>query len=159
MCEYTLVVVDMQPFYTKDASTIANVLREVEAARQGNCNIIFLWVPYLSPLQEAAFEPTHRAILDVVKDYDKAHWAEVSKLSADGAYQVLNACRYHGFASKRFRVCGVNTDLCVLDTVNGLLERCDAIVEVVKDACNTTSKDRDTAWQKFPVNPRLVFVS
>jgi nicotinamidase-related amidase len=161
--QYTLVVVDMQPFYTTDAATISNVAREVSRAREQNNHIIFLTVPYLSPLQEAPFKPTYPEILEEVKDYPHDHWHEAEKLFQDGSPIVFNTCDWKHFPTNRFRVCGVNTDLCVLDTVKGLLKANDPAleaVEVVKHACNTNNTEINnvTVWEQFPADRRLTLI-
>jgi nicotinamidase-related amidase len=159
--QYTLVVVDMQPFYTTDTATISSVAREVSLARQRNNHVIFLTVPYLSPLQDKPFKPTYPEILDQVEGYQQDHWQESEKLFQDGSRNVLNACAWKHFPSNRFRVCGVNTDLCVLDTVKGLLAYPTVeAIEVVKDACHTTNEETDNikVWKLFPANPRLSLI-
>lgn len=161
--EYTLVVIDMQPLFTADSNTISNVVREVMLARQRQNRIIFLWIPYFSVFQSEMFAGTYPAILKAVQGYDQAHWNETTKLIQDGSREVLQTCARKDFPSKRFRLCGVNTDMCVLDTVKGLLAvnapRIEAI-EVVKDACRTSNSKTDNTkvWQLFPTDPRLTII-
>lgn len=161
--KYTLVVVDMQPFYTTNTATINNVAREVRLARKRGNHIIFLWVPYLSPMQDEPFRPTYPEILKEVEGYDRDKWQQVEKFSQDGSRNVLSFCDRKGFPTKRFRVCGVNTDMCLLDTVTGLLKSSNPAVKavaVVKNACHTTSPktNNDRAWELFPVDPRLTLI-
>ena len=161
--QYTLVVVDMQPFYTTDAATIKNVAREVSLARERNNHIIFLTVPYLSPLQEAPFKPTYPEILAEVEGYPSDLWQTAEKIFQDGSRIVFNTCAWKHFPINHLRVCGVNTDLCVLDTVKGLLKANDPAletIEVVKNACNSNNPETDnvTVWEQFPTDPRLTLI-
>lgn len=159
--EYTLVVVDMQPLYTADSTTINNVAREVRLARQRQNKIIFLWIPYFSAFQAELFAGTYPAILNAVHGYDHNNWNETTKLIQDGSHEVIQTCTKKHFQSKRFRLCGVNTDMCVLDTVKGLLTIPTVeAVAVVKDACRTTNSKTDNTkvWQLFPLDARLSFV-
>jgi nicotinamidase-related amidase len=161
--EYTLVVIDMQPLFTADNITISNVAREVRLARQRQNKIIFLWIPYFSAFQADLFAGTYPSILKAVQGYERAHWNETTKLIQDGSREILQTCARKDFPSKRFRLCGVNTDMCVLDTVKGLLAvntpRIEAI-EVVKDACRTSNSKTDNTkvWQLFPLDPRLSII-
>jgi len=51
--------------------------------------------------------------------------------------QIIEACEREDFGMSRFVVCGVNTTLCVLDTVKGLHALLpDARIEVVREGCN-----------------------
>lgn len=159
--EYTLVVIDMQPLFTADSTTINNVTREVKLARQRQNNIIFLWIPYFSAFQADLFAGTYPAILKAVQGYDPNNWKETTKLIQDGSREVLQTCAKKHFQSKRFRLCGVNTDMCVLDTVKGLLATPTVeAIEVVKDACRTTNSKTDNTkvWQLFPSDQRLSLV-
>ncbi|MDQ5936234.1 MAG: hypothetical protein QG574_3570, partial [Cyanobacteriota bacterium erpe_2018_sw_21hr_WHONDRS-SW48-000092_B_bin.40] len=53
-------------------------------------------------------------------------------------------------------------DMCVLDTVKGLLAATPRIeaIEVVKDACRTSNSKTDNTkvWQLFPTDPRLSII-
>ena len=159
--EYTLVVIDMQPLYTTDNIAISNVTREVRLARQRQNKIIFLWIPYFNVFQDELFAATYPAILKAVQGYDQNNWNEVTKLIRDGSREVFQTCAKKHFPNTRFRVCGVNTDMCVLDTVEGLLAiPTVAAVEVVKDACRTTNSKTDNTkvWQLFPSDARLSLI-
>lgn len=159
--EYTLVVVDMQPLYTADSTTISNVTREVRLARQRQNKIIFLWIPYFSAFQAELFAGTYPAILKAVHGYDPNNWSETAKLIQDGSREVFQTCAKKHIQSKRFRLCGVNTDMCVLDTVNGLLANPTVeAIAVVKDACRTTNSKTDNTkvWQLFPLDARLTLI-
>ncbi|HEY9870731.1 MAG TPA: isochorismatase family protein [Candidatus Obscuribacterales bacterium] len=155
MKEYTLVVVDMQPDFpaSKDPATLAAVQREVKRAMHFHCPVVLLEVPYFSPLDEEGYKPTHRSIMQLLSGYDR--YQVVQKIFSDGSLNVINTCEWKKYGTKRFRVCGVNTDLCVLETVLGLARRLpESTIKVVQDACNT-SYDKN-CWEQFTVHPNIV---
>lgn len=154
MNDYILVVVDMQPFFTRNRKLIARIKQEVLTARQRNLPIVFLEIPHHEPEPEKPYPPTYKSILKLVEGYDRAH--VVTKFGEDGSQKVLRVCRENGYpVDVRFRVCGVNTDLCVRKTVKGLLGRSQAIIDVPRSACDTIPKMRKFCWAKFPISPRV----
>lgn len=153
MDDYILVVVDMQPHFTSNPRTIKAVKEEVAAARRLGLPIILLEIPYHRPEPDKPYPRTYKSILRLVEGYDRAH--VLHKLGEDGSRQVLRKCAAMGYETTRFRACGVKTDLCLLETVKGLLRRSEASVEVVKGACDTVAEFRRFCWAKFPVGKRL----
>jgi len=137
--EYTLVVVDMQPDFaaSRHPLTLNAVEREVRAARRRGCPVVVLQIPYFSPRDEVGYRPTHERIMRHLASYRRKQVVE--KLQSDGSYQVIVTCARNGFTLERFRVCGVNTDICVLKSVQGLSETLPACrITVVADACNSS---------------------
>jgi nicotinamidase-related amidase len=128
--ETTLVIVDMQPYFraSQHPDTLAAVEREIRSAISNESAIVLL-----------EFEDsgdTDARLMRVLRAYPRL--AVKLKTTDDGSAWVTAACREHGFGTKHFRVCGVNTDACVLATVLGLTRRLPhCTVEVVKDACNS----------------------
>lgn len=128
--ETTLVVVDMQPYFaaSQHPDTLAAVEREIRSAIEREAPIVVL-----------EFEDsgkTHESLMRLLRKYRRL--AVRVKTTDDGSAWVTSACRQHGFGMKHFRICGVNTDACVLATVLGLTDRIpDCTVEVVRDACNS----------------------
>lgn len=154
MNNYVLVVVDMQPFFTRNPRLIARIKKEVLLARQLNLPIIFLEIPHHKPEPQKPYPPTYRSIMQLVDGYDKAHVA--TKFGEDGSRQVLRVCEQEGYSLNGcFRVCGVNTDLCVRRTVKGLLSWTTGTVDVPRNACDTIPKMRKFCWVKFPSTRRL----
>jgi nicotinamidase-related amidase len=148
MEHYTLVVVDMQPDFpaATDVRTIAAVARQVKLARENHCAVVFLEVSYLSRFDMEEFKPTHRELINLVRGYDRYSIAE--KLYSDGSWAVQDSCKRRDFAVHHLRVCGVNTDVCVQQTVSGLAKSLpNSQIDVVQDACNTSTPDLD--WNKF----------
>lgn len=149
----TLIVVDMQPSFTaaNEPSTIVGVTREILEAKRRKFGIVFL---EYKPIDEIG--RTHEGFSSLVKGY--RHKARVTKDDNDGSLEVVKVLRRRGFSNRTLRVCGVNVDCCVFDTVNGLLHRLEKVqIQVVKDACGSEwSKDFD--WRTFMKHPRITLV-
>ncbi len=146
----TLVIVDMQePFKAAmEMSVIVGVAAEIAVQRQHGGDIVFLEYKYMGE--------THRELTDLVKGY--ANKARVTKVDDDGSKELLKVVRRRGFWDQNFRVCGVNTDCCVWSTVEGILQRTSAEVEVVKNACGTSLQKR-LDWRTYLKHPKLNLVS
>ena len=111
---------------------------------------------------------THRSLMDLLlfpRRYDKL--AVVEKLCNDGSAVILRECTNRGFATSAFRVCGVNSDACVSETVYGLaVRRHKSQIEVITEACNTEGKSYNWRkdcwepynWNHFPALPNIVLV-
>lgn len=170
---YCLVVVDMQPLFTRHKQTVANVKREVKAARESGNPVIFLEISHDELEPHLPYGDTHRCLLEAIEGYERAHisrrigrrlkveeatWQRPHVPGQDGSRGVVKLCRKHGYTMARFRVCGVQADLCVLSTVKGLLRRTDARVEVVQDATNTIERMRRFWRAKYPEGRRLTLV-
>lgn len=146
----TLIVVDMQPDFSaaNDPSVIVGVTREILEAKRKNSGIIFL--------EYSDTGRTHEGFSSLIRGY--RHKARVTKDDDDGSLEVVKALCRRGFGKRTLRICGVNADCCVFDTVNGLLGRLDQVqIQVVKDACGSEwSKDFD--WRTFTKHPRITLV-
>src|SRR5688572_20981271 len=112
----------MQPTFpaARNDATVAAVEREILRAKRGGMPIVFLEIPYFSPLDEEGLPPTLKSLMALVKDY-KPHQV-MQKRYSDGSRQVNHICEEKGWTRRRFRVVGVNTDSCVLETVLGLAD-------------------------------------
>ena len=128
---YTLVVVDMQASFkaTRKEYVRENCKREIIRAMDYGAAIIF--VEYVGS------GPTIPSLVKLTDDYERTFVTR--KNSNDGSREVTNTIRNRKLASKRVKVCGVNTDYCVLETVSGLTRKLrDASLEVIADACNSS---------------------
>ncbi len=160
IADYVLVVVDMQSDFSASLNpdTRANVVREINQAMINDLPVVNLWIPYASCLSETGYHQPHAEILDLVKNYPKHFLRE--KLFEDGSFAVSQVCKHYCGQPAKFRVCGVNADLCVMATADGLASTFRQIpVEVVVDACSTsTPKWTWAKWRKqgHPANVALV---
>ncbi|SRR5579885_1444967 len=127
---YTLVVVDMQSSFEAANSRRVreNCKREIERAMEAGAAIIF--VEYIGQ------GPTIPSLVKLTDDYDRVFITR--KNDDDGSREVRKVIQDNRLPAKRIRVCGVNTDCCVFETVSGLTCKLKSVtLEVVADACNS----------------------
>lgn len=184
MSRYTLVIVDMQPFFEEanDELTISNVEREVKEAIKQGCDIVFVEIPYFSPMDDQGLKPTHSRLTDLVKEYQRSH--TILKMMFprgrfEGANNIIRGSSHFHYNKKQFRICGVltggwirksdgsietdeRTGLpqhtgCVFDIVLGLSQLLpDALIEVVQDACrDSRPAAQETNWNDFGQLPNV----
>jgi nicotinamidase-related amidase len=92
---------------------------------------------------------THKAILNLLKGYES--FSKVHKNHDDGAIEVARGIQRNNFPYSHLRICGVNTDCCVLATVMGMVKLeifKNSKIEMVKSACEW-SKHGKYDWRKF----------
>lgn len=160
MTAYTLVIVDMQPCFSSanDKRTLDAIEKEILRAKELRMPIVALEVDCFSPMQDERNPRTHERLLKHLVGYPLYRMEE--KRFDDGSWAVLHAADRLGCDDeelKVLRICGVNTDACVLATVIGLAKKLPATsIRVVKDACNTYTQTN--YWPKFSP-PNVVVVS
>lgn len=134
----TLVIIDMQPSFSaaRDKKTIDGVIEEIKIAKNNSPVLVLEYVKH---------SPTD---LRIKKELDSiSNQVEfITKRNDDGSDDIICACDDLELP-KNFRVCGVNIDACVWETVYGLM-CCGHWVEVVKNACNTSSGALDP-WHLY----------
>jgi nicotinamidase-related amidase len=128
---YTLVVIDMQHRFRASRSNITrkHCLKEIKRAIRYKAHILYV--------EYEDCGSTIPSLLNASDGYDRAY--TVSKSDNDGSREILSTIKRHNLPSKNFRICGVNTDACVLGTVRGLnrLTPKGTQLIVVENACNT----------------------
>lgn len=144
--ETVLVVIDMQPGYkaSQDAITQYFVEQEIIRARERN-----------QPIVVVEFDPhemghTYPRLLRHIEGYSRA--VVITKRGDDGSKELHEALVRHGFSVYSLRLCGVNSDACVLETIQGFVVRVPSCrVTVPQDACNClTGKDNDVWYEDYP---------
>lgn len=128
MKKHTLVVVDMQSYFpaANSKKTIAKCKDLILQAGKSQSPIIF--VEYfecgntIKSLTKMA--DSHGDVFFVRKDKDDG-----SKLVKG----IIKGCKL----PMNIKVCGVNTDQCVLETIRGLSKTKGIKIEVVAEACNS----------------------
>jgi hypothetical protein len=126
----TLVVVDMQPYFSCEKQILQTCKREIKKAIAANNHIVFL------EFTNCGVTDNELMLMMIEKGY--SNYSIVSKNQNDGSLAIADKIK-PGIANlSSFRVCGVYTDACVFDTVKGLLKRFNCNVEVVRDAVRTT---------------------
>lgn len=131
MEKFVLVIIDMQAYFLSalDKDTIKACRREIRFAIKNECPIIFV--------EYSGNGETIYALKDLVNDYKKVSFIE--KCDNDGSHEIAQEIRAIRSNSLKLRVCGVNVDCCVFDTVLGLRESFGKEIEIVADATNASS--------------------
>lgn len=145
----TRVIIDMQEDFSAACrpEVICGVKKEIEIAILENAPIII--VEYID------CGKTRKEIIDLVDCLDLA--VKVKKSGDCGTRVVLNAIKKNKFPSDHIRVCGVNTDWCVRETVNGLLRSLkETKIELVKSACGDNNVYYN--WEYFTKHQNLELV-
>jgi len=145
----TLVVIDMQPEFeaANDPKCIVGVAKQIWMAQQQKWPIVLV--------EYSGCGETHDVFADMLKGYSSK--ARISKTDDDGSLEVVRCLRRRKFPHHRLRICGVNADCCVYETVEGLLYRLEkSHIELAKEACATEYGDID--WRRYLRHPRLSLV-
>ena len=112
-----LVIVDMQTKVpaAKHRATIDGCKAEITAAIAGNIPIFILELK-----SDQDFGPTLPELTNMLKGYANAH--TVIKQQNDGSYILRQKFHDLGLQPEfQFIVCGINTEACVYETIDGLL--------------------------------------
>ena len=129
---YTLCVIDMQATFeaANNKRVRENCKEEIIQAIESNCPIIF--VEYIGQ------GPTIPSLVKLTDDYDRVF---ITRKSEDnGSREVHRTIKDNKLPARRIRVCGVNTDCCVLETVCGLNRSMKkTTIEISPKACNSFS--------------------
>ena len=120
----------MQPYFqaATNKRVIANCKRELLLAMKKRAGIIFV--------QYYSCGETNKSLLKLTAEYDRSY--AVSKSADDGSAEIHDAIIDYRLSALRLKICGVNTDCCVSETVRGLTARMPrATIEVISDACHS----------------------
>lgn len=145
----TLVIVDMQHEFEAalDPNVVVGVTYEIIQAKEYGSPIVIV--------EYDGFGRSHDAFFSILKNYRRK--AVIKKNDDDGSNEVIRALKRRRFNPFHLRVCGVNSDACVLATVEGLLDKLSqSKIEVVKRACGTDH--RGFTWREFVRHPNLQLV-
>lgn len=96
----------------KDSDIIQKCKRELIKAINDDAQIIFL--------EFCKHGPTIQELTSLLKEYKYTKYTFVSKEHDDGSKDLLNVILKNNLPPS-IKVCGVNTDCCVYDTVSGYL--------------------------------------
>ena len=141
-----LIIIDMQPYYDHNGAVskiIDNCRREINKAIQENIKIVFV--------EWEGVGSTDIRLRELVDNYQNV--SIVQKDDDNGSQPIINMI---GSSYNLIKVCGVNTDCCVIATVKGLLGLCYNLnIEVIGDAVNSCwYNDHLTALMKMKTLPR-----
>jgi len=144
--EPVLVINDMQPGFpaSSDALTVYAIEEQIRQAKARNLGII---VVEYDAHEEGETIPQ---IMRHLKGYAKA--IVVSKSDDDGSAEIFDAVIENGFWPEYFIFCGVNSDSCVMKTIQGLIARVPTCcITLIQDACNSDNGKDCPVWHKvFP---------
>lgn len=125
---YTLVVIDMQEQFTAYLKAKAGTVSAINQAMQDKAGIVLV--------EFTGFGPTIKELTKLVDGY--ARVTTVQKNSPGGGMQVMRAIKDNKFPASVLKICGVNTDQCVLSTVTDLVRLSPkSRMHVIEKACNT----------------------
>lgn len=132
---YSLIVVDMQPQFSSSQNevTLNRVEELVKKAVEDNAGIVFL--------EFYGYGKTNSRLLNIVKGYENSHIC--IKKENNGAKQVHESIIHYNLPYHTFKVCGVNTNYCVRQTVEGLVEEYPHITRKIEVSMNGTNCNSD----------------
>lgn len=118
---YALCIIDLQECFSGAtfSKLISSVTREINLAKKLSCPILVL--------EYYDFGKTESWVKEAIGTYPAKYR---TKKGDNGSRVILRSvCGVDGY-----RICGINTDACVIKTVCGLIRK-GKRVEVVKDGC------------------------
>lgn len=129
---YTLCVIDMQAYFTSanGKKVQQSCVREIKKAMKDQATILFV--------EYSGYGPTLPVLTNLTKKvkYKKVH--RVLKHANGGGLNVVNYLRKKHLTRSNMRVCGVNTNYCVLATVQEINKHLEnSNLSIVADACAT----------------------
>lgn len=133
---FTLVVVDMQDAFesTKNKRLIDNCIREINFAKKNDADILFV--------EYDGCGKTLLSLSSLTINYD--HKKSIIKSHDDGSTEIISAIHKMNFDIRHLKIIGVNTDCCILETVQGLQYKLpNSKIEVISDACNSDFRHVD----------------
>ena len=126
---YNLLIIDTQPIFPASKKIIFKTLEEIYVANSDGMQIVFLeyWANNFGKDQETTSLLLKAAINKSI----------IKKYTQDGSKEVVNYFfKLFGYVPE-LRVCGVNTDQCVFDTVKGISKKTSNKIAVVSKACHS----------------------
>lgn len=133
---YTLVVVDMQEYFSASNKTTVqrSVQREIRQAMRSGAGILYV--------EFDGYGSTKPELTSLTRKNKRA--SRVTKSRNDGSTNVVEQLRKRRFNTSHLKVTGVNTDYCVFETVQGLREKLpNSKIEVIADACSSNASHKN----------------
>jgi nicotinamidase-related amidase len=131
----TLVVVDMQPYYSasKKRETMKAVLNEITHARRNRHPIVVVRFGSINGTIDKMREVDKRVLSKVRKYKCTKHVVKYDVDGSDSVNEVLSDAQRVG----QIDLCGVEQSVCVKETAAGLRRCCpEATISVLTHACN-----------------------
>jgi nicotinamidase-related amidase len=135
---YVLCIIDMQPVgFNNSNLIIENVLHLV---REAIVNKAFIVIAQFKGSGE-----THINIINEIQTYPYKKYVWHNK--NDKSKPIQEALK--NIFVRQMKVCGVNTEYCVKDTVHGLAKKFPIPIKVIENACNGTDRIIEEALHKM----------
>ena len=137
---YVLCIIDMQPIgFSNSNLIIENVLQLVKEAIINKAFIVIA--------QFKRCGSTHINIVNEIQTYPyKIYIWHTKNDKSKPIQEVLNSLKIF---VRQIKVCGVNTEYCVKDTVHGLAKKFYIPIKVIENACNGTDRIIEEALHKM----------
>lgn len=133
---YTLVVIDMQDYFTgsKTAKVRKGCARAIRQAMNDKAAILYV--------EYQGYGSTISMLTNLSKNYKRV--STVKKASNGGEQEVRRLLLRKKFPKTHLKICGVNTDYCVLETVQGITGVLPKTkLHVIESACNSNGNHKD----------------
>jgi nicotinamidase-related amidase len=137
---YVLCIIDMQPVgFSNSTIIIDTVLHLVREAIQNKAFIVVA--------QFKCSGATHVNIINEMHDYPYKQYVWHNK--NDKSKPIKEVLNHLNIFVRQIKVCGVNTEYCVKDTVHGLSKKFHVPIKVIEKACNGTDRIIEEALHKM----------
>ena len=137
---YILCIIDMQPVgFNNSNLIIENVLQLV---REAIANKAFIVIAQFKGCGE-----THINIINEIHEYPYKEYIWHKK--NDKSKPIQEVLKNHNIFVRQIKICGVNTEYCVKDTVHGLAKKFHIPIKVIEEACNGTDRIIEEALHKM----------
>ncbi len=137
---YVLCIIDMQPIgFGNSKIIIENVL---ELVRKAVVDKAFIAIAQYKGCGE-----THINITNELQHYPYKEYVWHNK--NDKSKPIQEALNSRKVFVRQMKICGVNTEYCVKDTVHGLSKKFHIPIKVIENACNGTDRIIEEALYKM----------
>jgi nicotinamidase-related amidase len=137
---YVLCIIDMQPTGFSNANFIIdNVTKLVLQA--------MLEKAFIVVAQYKGCGETHVNITRAIQKYPYKEYLWHTK--NDKSKPIQEALQRKHIFTRQLKICGVNTEYCVKDTVHGLAKKFPVMINVVEQACHGTDRCIEQALHKM----------
>ena len=137
---YVLCIIDMQTIgFDNSNFIIENVLNLVREAIAHKAFIV--------TAQFKGCGETHINIINEIHEYPYKEYIWHNK--NDKSKPIQEVLKNHNIFVRQIKICGVNTEYCVKDTVHGLAKKFHIPIKVIENACNGTDRIIEEALHKM----------
>ena len=137
---YVLCIIDMQPVGFNNSNVIIeNVLQLVREAIRDNAFIV------IAQFQRCG--DTHTKLIKAMQHYPYKEYVWHNK--NDKSKPIQDILKNRHIFVRQMKICGVNTEYCVKDTVHGLAKKFHIPIKVIEKACNGTDRIIEEALHKM----------